>query len=244
LDSFLQTYALQEILFHENNDYIIACKPAGLLAEEDPSGDVNLRGLLEKYLKETYPWKKRAICQLVNRLDKPVGGLLICAKKQSILVELQNQFTERKVKKEYLAIIEGIPSKPSALLKNYLRKSQKEFRAIPALASDPEAKMAELEYQVIDQRENYSLLRVLLKTGRFHQIRFQLSQIQCPIWNDVWYGAKKILPEPMIGLYSYALTLRDPKSKDKQTFVCFPDVEKLPWSMFKENITQMASSNP
>ena len=76
---------MSEFIFYENDDYIIAKKPSGLLSEEDPSGSRNLRQILEEYIRNKYPWKKQLICQLTNRLDRPVGGLLICAKKPSIV---------------------------------------------------------------------------------------------------------------------------------------------------------------
>lgn len=69
-----------------------------MLSEEDATGSRNLRQELENYIRTKYPWKKQLICQLANRLDKPVGGLLFCAKKQSILKDIQYKFYMRNVK--------------------------------------------------------------------------------------------------------------------------------------------------
>ena len=136
----------EDLIFFENEDYIIAKKPFGLLSEEDPAGSVNLRKLLEDYLHESYPKKKQLICQLANRLDKPVGGLLFCAKKQSILKDLQEKFFKRKISKYYLAVVEGVPKKPKAVLENYLVKSSSEFRAVTASPDTPGVKLARLRY--------------------------------------------------------------------------------------------------
>lgn len=232
---------MKDLIFFENEDYIIARKPAGLVAEEDSSGSRNLRQTLELYIRETYPWKKQLICQLVNRLDKPVGGLLICAKKQSILKHLQNQFYVRTVKKYYFAVVEGRPHALQSTLKNFVLKSEQAYRAEIANAEAPGAKEASLHYRVLSHRDAWSLLLVELHTGKFHQIRIQLSHIGCPIWNDVQYGATLQSEESMIGLYSFGLQFTDPKSEKKQTFVCVPSTENIPWNHFKEEIQEAAS---
>ncbi len=234
--------AIKDLLFFENEDYIIARKPAGLVSEEDSAGSENLRQLLEAYVRETYPWKKQLICQLVHRLDKPVGGLLVCAKKQSILKELHNQFHNRTVKKFYLAIVEGNAEPLNVTLKHFLKKSDKQYKAIVVSAKTPGAKEAVLSYRVLSWKQQLSFLMIELRTGKFHQIRAQLSHIGLPIWNDFHYGAPISLPEGnRIGLYSCGLQFYDPKTKKKQTFVSIPELESEPWNIFKEEIEKAAS---
>jgi len=235
---------VKSLIVFENNDYIIVNKPAGLLAEEDPSNNINVRKLLEGYLQQNQSWKKQSICQLVNRLDKPVGGLMICAKKASILKALQQQFQKRMVKKKYLAIVEGRPKAKSAVLTNYLLKSQSGFKAIASDANNPEAKLAKLRYEVVENKGEYSLLQLDLWTGRFHQIRFQLSHLGHPIWNDAWYGAKKIIEELRIGLFSYSIGFTDPASGSEQTFVSTPDIHQVPWEYFEQCILLKYANTP
>lgn len=227
-----------EYIVYENDGYIIAKKPSGLLSEEDPSGSKNLRQILEEYLLNTYPWKKQLICQLTNRLDKPVGGLLICAKKQSILKDLQHKFYLRKVDKLYFAIVEGTPEQPALQLNNYLVKSQTEFKAIPAEANNPHAKLARLSYRKIAESEGNSLLLVQLHTGKFHQIRFQLSQLGHPIWNDQWYGAQKINSEARIGLFSFLIGFEEPNTEQYRRFTLAPP-EQEPWSYYSKEIADI-----
>jgi 23S rRNA pseudouridine1911/1915/1917 synthase len=233
---------MSEYIFYENDDYIIAKKPNGLLSEEDPAGSINLRQILEQYLRNKYPWKKQLICQLPNRLDKPVGGLLICAKKQSILKDLQSKFYLRKVDKFYFAVVEGIPAKKEDRLENYLVKSQKEFKAFPAHADTKEAKLAKLSYKCIVHNDEHSLLLVQLHTGKFHQIRFQLSQLGHPIWNDEWYGAKRITPEIRIGLFSFYLGFEEPNTGVYREFKLSPP-EIAPWNMFGGEIENVVESS-
>jgi 23S rRNA pseudouridine1911/1915/1917 synthase len=233
---------MSEFIFFENDDYIIAQKPSGLLSEEDPAGSKNLRQILEEYLHTTYPWKKQLICQLVNRLDKPVGGLLICAKKQSILKDLQQKFFLRKVYKFYFAVIKGTPEQEKGQLENYLVKSSTEFKAVLATAETPNAKLARLKYKCIASNEKYSLLLVQLKTGKFHQIRFQFSNIGHPLWNDEWYGAKRTTSDLRIGLFSFYLGFEEPNSTEYKEFkLAPPEVE--PWMMFTKEIEKVMQLN-
>lgn len=220
-----------DLIFFENEDYIIAKKPFGLLSEEDPAGSINLRQILEKHLHETYPKKKQLICQLANRLDKPVGGLLFCAKKQSILKDLQDKFFKRRVSKYYLAVVEGTPKKSKALLENYLIKSNTQFRAVSASPDTPGVKIARLRYEVVCTQGDLCLLKIQIFTGKFHQIRFQLSCLGHPIWNDEWYGAKRMIPSIKIGLYSYFLGFDEPKTEIRKEFRCLPELSE-PWNLF------------
>ncbi|MBK8956026.1 MAG: RNA pseudouridine synthase [Saprospiraceae bacterium] len=238
----LSNYIVKDLIFFENDDYIIAKKPAGLLSEEDPTGSINLRNLLETYIKQTYPWKKRSICQLVNRLDKPVTGLLICAKKQSVLKDLQNQFYLRTVRKHYFAVVEGIPKEKSSTIKTFIKKMQTAFKAVAASADDPEAKEAVLQYRLMDQQQGYSLLQIELKTGRFHQIRTQLSGLGHPIWNDEWYGAKRIIPDAVIGLFSYSIQFHDTKQSQARNFICCPSLDSAPWNFFSDELSKVCQN--
>jgi 23S rRNA pseudouridine1911/1915/1917 synthase len=233
---------MSEYIFYENDDYIIAKKPNGLLSEEDPAGSKNLRQILEDYLKTKYPWKKQLICQLTNRLDRPVGGLLICAKKPSILKDLQHKFYLRKVDKFYFAIVEGVPAKSEAYLENYLIKSSTEFKAINAKAESEGAKLARLQYKTIKSQEGYSLIVIKLLTGKFHQIRFQFSHIGNPIWNDEWYGAKRVDAELRIGLYSFYIGFEEPNTGILKEFKNPPQFIE-PWQNFESDIMEIMNSD-
>lgn len=233
---------MSEYILFENDDYIIAKKPSGLLSEEDPIGSLNLRQILENYLRTKYPRKKQLICQLTNRLDKPVGGLLICAKKQSILKDLQNKFYLRKIRKYYFAIVEGKPSRMQGRLENHLVKSSAKFKAIHALPDTQGAKFAKLSYKCVASNDAYSLLLVQLHTGKFHQIRFQFSHMGHPIWNDEWYGAKKITADLRIGLFSFFLGFEEPNTELFKEFKLAPP-QSIPWNLFQDEIEKIIQSD-
>lgn len=232
---------MKEWIFFENDDYIIINKPAGLNADVDRQGNDNVQNKIADYLHKNNPQKKSLFSQVVNRLDRPVSGLMICAKKKSILKYFNQQLSEASIHKYYLAVVEGSPESNQKILKHQLKKSTTQFKAITASAEDPNAKEAILSYQLLDTTNKFSLLLIKLHTGRYHQIRFQLSEIACPIWNDHLYGAQKVSHEISIGLSCIALKFNDMKTKHEQIYFCLPSIEMQPWSPFSNLLNKLDS---
>jgi len=121
--------------------------------------------------------------------------------------------------------------KSKALLENYLIKSNTQFRAVSASPDTPGVKIARLRYEVVCTQGDLCLLKIQIFTGKFHQIRFQLSCLGHPIWNDEWYGAKRMIPSIKIGLYSYFLGFDEPKTEIRKEFRCLPELSE-PWNLF------------
>ena len=92
------------------------------------------------------------------------------------------------------------------------------------------AKKAILDYQVLETVNNRSLIKVQLQTGRSHQIRVQLSNIGCPIVNDVKYGNKK--SKGNLALWATVLKFNHPVNKDRLTFKVIPPTDIEPWKSF------------
>jgi 23S rRNA pseudouridine1911/1915/1917 synthase len=135
------------------------------------------------YVKKQYPKNKIFI---VHRLDKDTSGLVIFAKNQDTKNELQNNWD--KVKREYIAIVEGKVPKQKDVLKSYLVED-KTYNVYST--KDPKkGKLAITEYEVLKQNNNFSLLKINIKTGRKNQIRVQLSDIGHPIVGDKKYNSK------------------------------------------------------
>ncbi len=200
---------------HENNDYLVVNKQAGLISEKSPyENDTVEDQVLEHLLKNT----RKPYIGVAHRLDRVTSGLLIFAKKKSILVELNNLFSSRKVQKTYLAIVVNKPPKNKGTLINFLVKNNIEKRAdiVPSKLKD--AQDCRLSYQVIDQNEYGYLLEVKPTTGRFHQIRAQLSNIGLPIIGDEKYGSDQHYLPLSICLHAWKLTYEISSSKEKITF--------------------------
>ena len=175
-----------EILF-EDNHLLVINKPPGVLSQEDHTGAPDVLTLCKAYLKEAYDKPGNVFLGLVHRLDKPVSGVMVLARTSKAASRISDQVRRRKLKKTYLAIVEG--SAPSnGFLDDYLLKDSKKnlVRIVPKGTRG--AKDARLSFEKLDEAGGRSLLRVNLITGRPHQIRVQLAGHGYPISGDSRYG--------------------------------------------------------
>jgi len=206
-------------------------------AQGDNSGEESLMDMVKDYLKEKYKKPGNAFLGLVHRLDRPVSGIILFAKTSKGASRLSEQFRNHKIEKIYQAIVIGIPEKKKGTLINYLSKDEKTLKAKnsgdpfsavsagkPASAQGfGEAKEAILHYEVVPMPEasrmlgdkiagiksgEYSLLKIKLETGKFHQIRAQLSLAGFPILGDIKYGAPNPLPDKSIALSAVKITFQ------------------------------------
>ena len=142
---------------------------------------------------------------IVHRLDQPVEGLLVFAKTKKAAENLTAQLGKGMLKKEYLAVVCGKVPENTGRLVDYLAKekgmavvknatdakTEKDVDAQAEKAADPQAKKAVLTYTKKAETEKFTLLAVQIETGRFHQIRAQLSHAGFPILGDEKYGSEE-----------------------------------------------------
>ncbi len=178
-------------VLYEDNHLIAVFKPAGILVQGDKTGDACLMDEVKEYLKEKYNKPGNVFLGMLHRLDRPVSGVILFAKTSKGASRLSEQFRGHATKKIYHTLVLGAPKKTKATLINYLSKD--ENRNFVTVYDNPtgDALYAELDYELVKTVGDKSLLKVMLKTGRSHQIRTQLSHIGCPIIGDVKYGGPK-----------------------------------------------------
>lgn len=186
-------------VLYEDNHIIAVHKPAGLLVEGDASGDANLFEQVKQYLKDKYKKPGNVFLGIVHRLDRPVEGIVVFGKTSKGAARLSEQFREHTIQKTYHAVVLGKPSPVKATLVHFLTKNEQTKKAAVFTAAGAGRDRAELTYETVKSNGRYSLLRIELKTGRFHQIRAQLGSIGHPIAGDVKYGAAEALPPPAGG---------------------------------------------
>ncbi|MFT4847546.1 MAG: 23S rRNA pseudouridine1911/1915/1917 synthase [Sediminicola sp.] len=200
---------------HENNDYIVVNKMAGLISEKSSYEDYTVEDqVLDHLLKN----KRKPYIGIIHRLDRVTSGVLIFAKKKSILVEFNDLFSSRKVQKTYLAIVKKKPPKNKENLINFLVKNNLEKRADIVQSRSKDALECILSYQVIDKNDFGYLLEIKPKTGRFHQIRAQLANIGLPIIGDEKYGSDQDYFPLSVCLHAWKLTYQVSVSKEFKTF--------------------------
>lgn len=195
-------------------------KPHGLQCEPDKNGHPDLCTFLRRHYNRAN--KPPKILQPVNRLDRPVGGIVLFAKTATALRELNRQQEAREIEKRYRALVEGIPQPAEAILKHFLVKYALEKRAEIFTEFVPGAKACELRYKTLAVAGDTSRLDIELKTGRYHQIRAQLAFTGHPIVGDAYYGAHTPYAPDAICLHAYSLRFRHPVTGEALAFVSEP----------------------
>lgn len=203
---------MQPHIVYEDNHLLIVCKRPGEIVQGDKTGDEPMVEGLKTWLKEKYQKPGNVFLGLVNRLDRPVGGLVIFAKTSKALSRMNAMLQRGEIQKTYWAIVCDSPEVPSQQLTHYLLRREAQNKSYAYQTARPNTKRAELTYRLLASGERYHLLEVDLHTGRHHQIRCQLSAIGCPIKGDLKYGAPRSNPDGGISLLSRRLRFVHPVS--------------------------------
>ncbi len=202
-------------ILYEDNHIIIVNKRTGDLVQGDKTGDAPLSDLLKAYIKEKYNKPGNVYLGVVHRLDRPTTGIVIFAKTSKALERLNKMLREKTIDKTYWAIVKNKPSKTEDTLVNYLKKNPKNNKATVFNKETKDSKKAILSYKLIKSLDNYHLLEIDLETGRHHQIRAQLSNINCPIKGDLKYGFPRSNKDAGIHLHARRIQFTHPVSKVK-----------------------------
>lgn len=219
-------------ILQETKHWLAVNKPAGMAVEGSKVGSPTVQSLIFNYLSSK---EKKPYTGMVHRLDRVTTGVLLIAKKKSILKELNEQFRVRQVQKTYLALSDKSPLQPQARLVHHLTQDRTQRKAI--LFDEPKtgSKECRLEYQYLDSSDmGYHLLKINLLTGKYHQIRAQLSSINCPIVGDEKYGSKAAYYKGEVALHAWQLQFEDPVDKRIIKVKATPPDNPF-WNDFKSN---------
>lgn len=200
--------SIREYILFQDHHLVVCNKPAGLPVQEDLSKDASLHRLVQSYCKQDL--------YLCHRIDRPVSGLVIMAKNTESAANINEQLSKHQFVKEYLAIVEKKEIPPEGVLNNKLVKASKLKKAFVNENSD--GKESSLNYQLIQTLDKYLVLSIKLSTGRFHQIRSQLSYAGIPVKGDVKYGARRGNKDRSIGLHSWKANFIHPSTKQAVAF--------------------------
>lgn len=218
-------------VLYEDNQIVVVIKPQNVPTMADESGDKDMLTLVKEYIKKKYNKPGEAFIGLVHRLDRPTGGIMVFARNSKSAKRLSEQFQTHSVEKVYYAVTNGVVKLKSQKLVNYLKKDEKENIVKIVPMSESGAKKAELVYNYLEDDGKESLLEVKILTGRSHQIRLQLSNIDYPLVGDVKYGKAKGKTS-QLGLWAGKLAFDHPTTKQRLVFMASPDMTKEPWKHF------------
>lgn len=193
-----------EVLYEDQ--YIIAVnKPFGMPVQKDLTKDCDVCSVLGEKYGEAY---------MINRIDRPVGGIVLFGKNKVSASVLSKQIEGREIEKRYFAIVKG-KTEEAKEIKSYLLKNGRLNTSKIVNKNTKNAKEAILNYRLFAYNPDLdmSLLEISLETGRHHQIRVQMAGEGHYLIGDTKYG-KKDYNYRNIALYSYYMKLNHPKTKE------------------------------
>jgi 23S rRNA pseudouridine1911/1915/1917 synthase len=212
-------------IIHEDDCLIVINKPVGLVVHPGTGNPNNT--LLNALLHHWPPSANLPRAGIVHRLDKETSGLLVVAKTLEAHTSLVTQLQQRTVKREYLAIVNGTLISGGTIDQPIDRHHKQRTK----MAVTEEGKPAITHYRISERFAAHTALKVLLETGRTHQIRVHMAFINHPLIGDQTYGGRLKLPANTSDGYKEAvrsfkrqalharkLTLIHPKTQEEMTF--------------------------
>lgn len=183
-----------DVVYHDHH-LICVNKPARMPVASEDSRDQTLLEVVRAWNVLRQTEGKKGYCVPIHFIDRPVSGVILFALSSKAATRLNELFRNHKIKKTYMAVVEGRPKIPTQKLIHHLAKDPHANKSFvvnkPDNKQDLSAKRCELTYEVIagHSSQNITLVKVNPVTGRSHQIRAQMAAIGHPLVGDVKYGA-------------------------------------------------------
>ena len=212
-------------VIYEDNHILVVEKPINMLVQADNTNDSDLLSELKRYLKEKYNKPGNVYLGLLHRLDRPVGGIMVFAKTSKAASRLSEEIRNNRFHKVYYAIVEGDLEKQGVFEDRLLKDNKTNMVVVSDLGKE-----SKLEYEVIGKKDNKSLVRINLLTGRSHQIRVQFSSRNHPLVGDQRYN-KNAKDREQICLFAKELSFIHPITKKVVNF-SLELPKNYPWSLF------------
>lgn len=201
-----------EILY-EDREFIVIHKPEGLLSVDT---------VFEKQLSAHTILKRRfsQTVHPVHRLDRETSGVMVFAYSERAKEHFKEIFYHHDIEREYIALVEGVPSTPSGTWQSYLVEDP---TYVVRSTSSSEGRLAITHYEILKAGKRSALLRLRLETGRKNQIRVHCKEAGHPIVGDIKYGAQTN-SIGRVALHAHKLGFVHPVTKKKLSFqVPFPE---------------------
>jgi 23S rRNA pseudouridine1911/1915/1917 synthase len=203
-----------EILYEDNHLFVVT-KPAGILTQPSGTQQENMEDICKAWIKKAADKPGNVFLGAVHRIDKPVSGIVMFAKTSKALSRMNAAMRSRELQKIYYALVEGVLDNPEGTLEHYL--CHDEFRSMVAQKQTPNAKLCRLHYRCVKKNARFSLLEIELETGRYHQIRAQLSASGHPIVGDAKYNSHTAYMTGSIALHHSKLQFPHPTKEEMIT---------------------------
>lgn len=208
-------------IIYKDDAVIVCIKPAGVISTDEPGG---VPELLRAKLGDA-----NAEIRTVHRLDRVVSGLMVLARSAAAASELSRQIRDGGFGKEYTAVVHGKTDDRGTMTDLLMRDKARKMTFVVAERAKG-VQEAVLDYETLARAEGYSKVRVVLHTGRTHQIRCQFASREHPIAGDRKYGTLTD-GDCRIALWSQHLSFTHPVTGEHMDFSAEPPRE-WPWTLF------------
>ena len=201
MKSWNNQISVDDLIVYEDDSLLIINKPPTVSSQPDHSQSLDILTWAQDLKKCNY--------HMLTRLDRPVSGLIALCKLSNA-----QRFAHQKFLKKYLAVVPSI-TEEEVTLRHFISRDGRKKKALISESNKEGYKPCELSHRLFCQLENYSVIEVFLTTGRFHQIRAQLSFAGLPIRGDIKYGARRKNKDRSIDLHAYSIEI--PGGSDRIT---------------------------
>ena len=208
-------------ILYEDNHYLIVDKPSMLITQKAEGHEDSLEQRACHYIKNQYQKPGAVFLHAAHRLDKEVSGIVVFAKTSKGLERFNELLRNKKVKKVYFAKVEGLLKEKQKVLNSFICKT--EHKALICESAKEGYKSCSLSYQVLKEERGHSFIEIDLDTGRYHQIRAQLSSIGHPVIGDKKYGSVKAFIQGGIALSHAHLEFVHPIKQNLISISCSLD---------------------
>ena len=202
----------------EDKDILVINKPSGVVVHPF---DYSEEETVVDFLRVNYPemftieneiklqdGRSIALGGVVHKLDRDTSGVMVFAKTKDMFDELKKQFSNHEIKKEYISLVEGLVKEESFTIDAPLGRNKKDYKQqVNPTNPRGELRDAVTEVMVLERKENTTLVRLLPKTGRTHQLRAHMAYIGHPIVGDIAYGSKISRERIMLHAKSLSFTI-------------------------------------
>jgi 23S rRNA pseudouridine1911/1915/1917 synthase len=177
-------------ILHEDAHVIVLSKPAGLVVHPAPGhASGTLVNALLHHCRDLAGIGGEKRPGIVHRLDKDTSGVMVAAKHDASMAALVDQFKAGTVRKEYVALVHGMPLPPHGTVESLIGRSRTDRKKMSA--RPPRGREAVTHYRVAEVLGDVCLVRVRIETGRTHQIRVHMAHLGHPVLGDRQYGARR-----------------------------------------------------
>ena len=201
-----QSFKLKDYIIYEDKCYIAIDKPSGMLSVESDTDNESLYKYVFEYLTKNNP---NARPYQLHRIDKDTSGVIVFCKDIKLHSMLKMHWNEDVKVREYYAICEGVFENKTGTIKSYLKENQNNLMYS---TKDKNGKLAITHYEVVKSNNEFSLVKVLIDSGRKNQIRVHMKDIGHMVVGDEKYRSSQN-PINRLGLHASRLDFINPIDK-------------------------------